>query len=85
MHTLDYGVILAYLLFSIGLGIYFGRNQSRQEFFAAGNSMGWLPVGLSVMATLFSANSFVMYPSIAYGSGLRIGLFLIAISLMAPL
>ncbi|MCA9003792.1 MAG: sodium/solute symporter [Planctomycetaceae bacterium] len=47
--------------------------------------MGWLPVGLSVMATLFSANSFVMYPSIAYGSGLRISLFLIAISLMAPL
>ncbi|WP_417390947.1 sodium:solute symporter family transporter [Gimesia sp.] len=85
MHSLDYGVILAYLLFSIGLGIYFGRNQSRQEFFAAGNSMGWLPVGLSVMATLFSANSFVMYPSIAYGSGLRISLFLIAVSLMAPL
>ncbi|HAH47648.1 MAG TPA: hypothetical protein DCM07_22855 [Planctomycetaceae bacterium] len=85
MHSLDYGVILAYLLFSIGLGIYFGRNQSRQEFFAAGNSMGWLPVGLSVMATLFSANSFVMYPSIAYGSGLRIGLFLVAVSLMAPL
>ncbi|WP_339733407.1 hypothetical protein [uncultured Gimesia sp.] len=85
MHLLDYGVILAYLLFSIGLGIYFGRNQSRKEFFAAGNSMGWLPVGLSVMATLFSANSFVMYPSIAYGSSLRIGLFLIAVSLMAPL
>jgi len=85
MHSLDYGVILAYLLFSMGLGIYFGRNQSRQEFFAAGNSMGWLPVGLSVMATLFSANSFVMYPSIAYGSGLRISLFLIAVSLMAPL
>lgn len=85
MHTLDYGVILAYLLVSVGLGIYFGRNQTRQEFFAAGNSMGWLPVGLSVMATLFSANSFVMYPSIAYGSGLRISLFLISISLMAPL
>ncbi|MFH1299979.1 MAG: hypothetical protein ABIK07_02885 [Planctomycetota bacterium] len=85
MHTLDYVVILIYLLVSIALGIYFGRNQSRQEFFAAGNSMGWLPVGLSVMATLFSANSFVMYPSIAYGSSLRISLFLIAISLMAPL
>lgn len=85
MHLLDYGVILLYLLVSIGLGIYFGRNQSRKEFFAAGNSMGWLPVGLSVMATLFSANSFVMYPSIAYGSSLRISLFLIAVSLMAPL
>ena len=85
MHLLDYGVILAYLVVSVGLGIYFGRNQSRKEFFAAGNSMGWLPVGLSVMATLFSSNSFVMYPSIAYGSGLRICLFLVAISLMAPI
>lgn len=85
MHILDYAVILTYLLVSVGLGIYFGRNQSRKEFFAAGKSMGWLPVGLSVMATLFSSNSFVMYPSIAYGSGLRICLFLVAISLMAPL
>lgn len=85
MHYLDYGVILAYLVFTVGLGFYFGRNQTRKEFFAAGNSMGWLPVGLSVMATLFSSNSFVMYPSIAYGSGLRIWLFLVAISLMAPL
>lgn len=85
MHFLDYAVILAYLLVSIGLGIYFGRNQSREEFFAAGKSMGWLPVGLSVMATLFSSNSFVMYPSISYGSGLRIILFLLSISLMAPI
>ncbi|MCH9790655.1 MAG: hypothetical protein K0U82_07525, partial [Planctomycetes bacterium] len=85
MHLLDYGVILAYLVFTVGLGFYFGRNQTRKEFFAAGNSMGWLPVGLSVMATLFSSNSFVMYPSIAYGSGLRIWLFLVAISLMAPI
>lgn len=85
MHFLDYAVILAYLLMSIGLGIYFGRNQSREEFFAAGKSMGWLPVGLSVMATLFSSNSFVMYPSISYGSSLRIILFLLSISLMAPI
>lgn len=85
MHPLDYGVILVYLLVSIGLGVYFGRNQSREEFFAAGKSMGWLPVGLSVMATLFSSNSFVMYPSISYGSSLRIILFLLSISLMAPI
>ncbi len=46
--------------------------------------MGWLPVGLSVMATLFSANSFVMYPSVAAGNSLKIGLMLIAFTLMAP-
>ena len=70
MHTLDYGVILAYLLVSVGLGIYFGRNQTRQEFFAAGNSMGWLPVGLSVMATQASAITFLSTPGQAYESGM---------------
>jgi Na+/proline symporter len=66
MHTVDYIVVLTYLLLTIALGIFFGRHQSRREFFAANNSMGWLTVGLSVMATLFSSNSFVMYPSAAY-------------------
>ncbi len=75
----------AYLLLTLGLGIAFGRQQSRREFFAAGGSMGWLVVGLSVMATLFSSNSFVMYPSAVFGSSLRVGLTLIAITLMAPL
>jgi len=46
--------------------------------------MGWLPVGLSVMATLFSSNSFVFYPSAAFGDSLRIGLSLIAFLLMTP-
>lgn len=85
MHPLDHIVVAAYLLFTLGLGIYFGRHQTRREFFAAGGSMGWLVVGLSVMATLFSSNSFVMYPSAAFGSSLRVGLTLVAITLMAPL
>ena len=46
--------------------------------------MGWLPVGLSVMATLFSSNSFVFYPSAAFGDSLRIGLSLVAFALMTP-
>ncbi len=47
--------------------------------------MGWMVVGLSVMATLFSSNSFVMYPSAAYGSSLRVGLSLVAITAMSPI
>ncbi|MCA9246198.1 MAG: hypothetical protein KDA42_03755 [Planctomycetales bacterium] len=84
MQTLDYLVLAAYLLLLLGLGVYFGRRQSRREFFAASNSMGWLTVGLSVMATLFSSNSFVFYPSAAFGDSLKIGLSLVAFSLMAP-
>ncbi|MBW3599082.1 MAG: sodium/solute symporter [Planctomycetes bacterium] len=84
MHPLDIAAVAVYLGFILGLGFYFGRNQSRREFFVAGRSMGWLAVGMSVMATLFSSNSFVFYPSAAFGSGLRIGLSLIAFSLMTP-
>ena len=84
MHPFDIVAIAVYLLLMLGLGIAFGRNQSRREFFVAGGTMGWLPVGLSVMATLFSSNSFVFYPSAAFGNSLRIGASLVAFALMTP-
>jgi SSS family transporter len=84
MHPLDYAVVIGYLALMLGLGFHFGRSQSRREFFAAGGSMGWLTVGLSVMATLFSSNSFVFYPSAAFGGTVLIGLSLIAFTLMTP-
>ncbi|MBT6155526.1 MAG: sodium/solute symporter, partial [Planctomycetaceae bacterium] len=84
MHPLDFAVVALYLLLMLGLGFAFGRHQTRREFFAASGSMGWLPVGLSVMATLFSSNSFVFYPSAAFGDSLRIGLSLVAFALMTP-
>jgi SSS family transporter len=85
MQTPDIVAVAIYLLVILGLGAAFGRNQSRREFFVASRSMGWLAVGLSVMATLFSSNSFVFYPSAALGSSLRIGASLIAFSLMTPI
>ncbi|MEQ8787635.1 MAG: sodium/solute symporter [Pirellulaceae bacterium] len=85
MHPLDFAAIAVYLLVILALGVVFGRHQSRREFFMAGRSMGWLTVGLSVMATLFSSNSFVFYPSAAFGESLRIGLSLVAFTLMTPI
>lgn len=85
MHPLDYAVIIGYLLLTIALGVWFSRNQSRDEFFEAGGSMGVLTVGLSVMATLFSSNSFAMYPSASYSSSLKLSMTLIAHSAIVPL
>lgn len=85
MHPLDIAAVAVYLLFILGMGVAFGRHQSRREFFVAGRSMGWLAVGLSVMATLFSSNSFVFYPAAAFGDSLRIGLSLVAFTLMTPI
>ncbi|WP_417739895.1 sodium:solute symporter family transporter [Rosistilla oblonga] len=85
MQTLDYIVIVVYLVVMMGMGMHFGRGQSRREFFAAGGSMGWMVVGLSVMATLFSSNSFAMYPSVGYGDSLRVGMMLVGATLMSPI
>ncbi|PHS02225.1 MAG: hypothetical protein COA78_21665 [Blastopirellula sp.] len=84
MHLLDILVVLLYLIGMLSLGFVLSPNQSRKEFFAANKTMGWLPVGLSVMATLFSSNSFVFYPSAAIGDSLKIGLSLVAFTLMTP-
>ncbi|MCB1229472.1 MAG: sodium/solute symporter [Verrucomicrobiae bacterium] len=80
----DYATVAVYLLVIIAIGFFCRRHQSRREFFAASGSMGWFVVGLSVMATLFSSNSFVFYPSAAFGHSLRIGLSLVAFTLMTP-
>jgi Na+/proline symporter len=85
LHLLDHIVVIGYLAFSVGLGFAMRKQASRDEFFSAGHSMGRVTVGLSVMATLFSANSFVMYPSVAYGDSLRIALALVAFWAMSPL
>ena len=84
LHLFDYLVVFGYLGFSIGLGWALRRQSNRDEFFSAGRSMGRVVVGLSVMATLFSANSFVMYPAAAYGNSLRLAMALVAFWAMGP-
>ncbi|MDA0810737.1 MAG: hypothetical protein O2945_21150 [Planctomycetota bacterium] len=83
-HWLDHLVVLGYLAVSIGLGIYLRGQSTREEFFQASGSMGRMTVGLSVMATLFSANSFMMYPSTAYAASLTAGAAVIAFWAMTP-
>ena len=83
-HWLDHLVVLGYLAVSIGLGIFLRGQSTREEFFQASSSMGTMTVGLSVMATLFSANSFMMYPSTAYAVSLTAGAVVIAFWAMAP-
>ncbi|MEZ5943632.1 MAG: sodium/solute symporter [Planctomycetaceae bacterium] len=84
MHYLDIAVVVVYMGVILALGFVFGKHQSRDEFFVASRSMGWLTVGLSVMATLFSSNSFVYYTAAALGDSLRLGAALVAFTLMTP-
>ena len=63
----DYAVLVAYLVVMVLVGILFSRRQdSSSEFFLAGRSMGWFPIGISVMATLLSALSYSGVPGESY-------------------
>jgi SSS family transporter len=64
LHLLDWAVLALYLLGIVALGVSFYKEQkTTKDFFLAGRSMTWVPVGLSVVATLFSAVSYMAIPS----------------------
>lgn len=80
LHTADWIVLGAYLAAMVGVGACFYRGQkSTKDFFLAGRSMSWLPVGISVVATLFSAISYMAIPSSIqkYGLILTAGSFMV--------
>ncbi len=71
MSKIDLVIVVVYMLGMIGIGYWLGKdNESQEDYFLAGRSMPWLPVGLSVAATMISANGFVGGPGWAYASGL---------------
>jgi len=82
---IDGTVVVAYMLGMLILGTAFARQSSVTEFLLANRGMGWLPVGVSVMATLFSANSFVFYPGEAYRTGLYVSVIVVATVVSAPI
>jgi Na+/proline symporter len=84
--TIDYVVLAFYLLAMIGVGAYFSREQrSTGDFFLAGRSMSWFPIGLSIMATLLSALSYSGIPGEAYYVGYKFLVMPLAVWLVLPL
>lgn len=76
-HLIDWVIVGAYLAAMAGVGIYFSRRQtSLDQYLRAQQSMGWLPVGLSLMAALNSGMDYLMQPSstIKYGVVLVFGI-----------
>ena len=83
--SIDYAICVAYLLGIVGLGAFFYKGQkTTKDFFLAGRSMGWLPVGLSLMATLTSGIGFIGAPAGAFKYGLMTVLGLLALPLSFP-
>ena len=52
MHSVDYGIILVYLLAILGVGLYFLRkNESDEDYYVGGRNMTAGHLGLSIAAT----------------------------------
>ena len=71
--TLDYAIILIYLIATGVLGSSFYRRRSTaREYFLGGRSMSWLPVGISIIAADLSAITVMGTPAWAYSHNLEL-------------
>src|SRR6185503_437370 len=76
MSSLDWAVLLTYLVGITTFGLWAGRGNRRiDDFFLAGRGMSWWAVGLSVMATQISAITFIGTTGQAYTDGMRFLVF----------
>ncbi len=59
MQLIDYLIILAYFIFSIGIALFYSKRagKSTDEFFLSGRNLPWYLAGLSMVATTFAADT----------------------------
>ncbi len=73
MTSLDYAVMLIYLLVIVLIGIWSARRTgSPDELFLAGRSFGFGVIGLSLYASNISSTTLVGLAGAAYGSGIAV-------------
>ena len=72
MIWIDWLVLSLTLLAIAAAGVFqTRRKQTIDQYLRSGNEMGWLSIGLGVMATQASAITFLSAPGLGYESGLR--------------
>ncbi len=68
MQIIDYIILLAYLCTILLIGMHLSRRPAAgDDFFLAGRSMHWFPVGLSVMTTAFNAINYTAFSGEVFG------------------
>lgn len=57
--ALDWGIIAAFFIISLGIGLFTAKSagSSAKEFFLSGRNMPWWLLGVSMVATTFSADT----------------------------
>ena len=73
MDRIDGLILVGYFLISLILGLFFYRkHDQRENYLLAGHSMSWLPIGLSIMVTAFSAINITAFSGEVFGNGLYV-------------
>ncbi len=59
METLDWAAVVAYVLFAVGVGLWYARRASSDvdEFFLSGRTLPWWISGTSMIATSFASDT----------------------------
>ena len=72
LHWIDWIIILIYIAFSLGVGIYFSKRakSSTEEYFLSGRSLPWWIVGTSMVATTFAADTPLAITEFVRGPGI---------------
>ena len=71
MHPADWFILITYLLGTVAVGVMLGRMvKNTSDLFSAGGRSPWWASGLSGFMTMFSANTFVVWGSIAFDLGM---------------
>ena len=69
--TLDYVVIVGYLMLILGFGSFFGRYaKTTRDFFFSGSRFSWWLIGMSMVATGVGSHSFMKYAQKGYEYGM---------------
>lgn len=69
--TLDWIILVVYILFSVAVGFFASRGKKNFKSYMFGDgSMPWVAIGISLIATSVSATTFLGNPSHAYATNM---------------
>jgi Na+/proline symporter len=73
LQFLDYAIMVAYMLFALGTGIYFSKraSQSSENYFLGGRSFPWWMIAVSMVATSFASDTPLVVTEITRTDGLQ--------------
>ncbi len=68
---LDWSAVAAYLLITLGLGLYFRSRSGRSvdDYFVSGRNVSWWLAGTSMVATTFAADTPLVVTGLVYAQG----------------